>query len=97
RVALGARRDFDREITFGDGHGNAGHFLQVRDHVVEGGGQRANFVVAVDVDVLVEVAGVADFLGDGDQVLERLGDGLGRADCHKESKADGEDRANDHY
>src|SRR5882762_1300238 len=63
-VALGTRGDFDREISFGDGHRDAGHFLQVGDHVVEGGGQGADFVIAVDINVLVEVAGVADFLGD---------------------------------
>ncbi len=96
RVALRARRDFDGKVAFGDGHGDAGHFLQVRDHVVEGGGEGADFVVSVNVNVLVEVARVADFLGDGDEVLERFGNGFGRSDCHKESKADSEHRADDH-
>ena len=54
----------------------AGHFLQVRHHIVEGGGQRADFVVAVDVDVLIEVAGIANFARHGNQVLQRFGDGL---------------------
>ena len=74
-IALGARNHFDGEIAFGDGHGDAGHFLQVSDHIVEGGGESANFVVAMDINVLVEIAGIADFLGDGDEVLQRLGDG----------------------
>ncbi len=60
-IALGARHDFDGQIAFGDGHGEGGHFLQVRDHVVESGGQGADFIVAVNVNVLVEVARVADF------------------------------------
>src|SRR5258707_2550877 len=93
RVALGARCDFDGEVAFGDGHGDAGHFLQVRDHVVEGGSECADFVVSVDVDVLVKVARVADFLGDGDEVLQRLRDALGGAYGFKKSKADGKQGA----
>src|SRR6266478_4389734 len=67
-VAPGAGHDFDGQIAFGNRHGNAGHLLEVSDHVVEGGGESANFVIAVNVDVLIEIAGVADFTGDGNEV-----------------------------
>ena len=30
----------------------------------------------MDVDVLIEITGVADFAGDGDQVRQRLGNGF---------------------
>jgi hypothetical protein len=73
-IALRTRDNFDAEIAFGHGHGDAGHFLKVGDHVVEGGGQGADFIVTVNVDVLVKIAGVADFAGHGDEVLQRLGD-----------------------
>jgi len=75
-VPLGTRHDFDGQIAFGHGHGDAGHFLQISDHIVEGGGQGANFVVAVNINVLVEVAGVADFARNGDEVRQRFGDGF---------------------
>ena len=83
RKALPSVSRFERgttsigEIAFRDGHGNAGHFFQVRDHIVEGGRQRADFVVAVNVDVLIEVAGIADFARHGNEMRQRLGDGFG--------------------
>src|SRR5882762_2007129 len=58
RVALGARDNFHAQVAFGNGHGDAGHFFQVRHHVVKGGGQRTNFVVAVNINVLIEITGV---------------------------------------
>src|SRR5262249_32295911 len=88
-VALGARGDFHGEIAFGDGHGDAGHFFQVGNHVVEGGGQGPDFVVSMNVDVLIEVAGVADFLRDGDEVLQGFGDGFRGAYSHPKPEADG--------
>src|SRR5262249_4042744 len=87
-IALGTRGDFHGEIAFGDGHGNAGHFLQVGDHVVKGGGQGADFVVAVNINVLVEVAGIADFLGDGNEVLQGFGDGSRGAHSHPKPETD---------
>ena len=68
-VALGTRNDFHAEIAFGDGHGDGGHFFQIGDHVVEGGGQCAEFIGAMDIDILVEITGVADLAGDADEVL----------------------------
>src|SRR5260370_14227794 len=50
----------------------------------------------VKVNVLVEVAGIADFLGDGDEVLQRLGDGSGRTVCFEQAETDGKDRADNH-
>ncbi len=76
-VALGSRHDLDSQIAFGDGHRDASHFLKVGDHVVEGGGQSADFVVAVNINVLIEVARVAYFASDGDEVIQRFRDGLG--------------------
>ena len=80
-VAFGTRYDFDGQIAFGYGHGDAGHFLQISNHIVEGSGQGANFVVAVNINVLIEIARVADFPRNGDEMGERLGDGLGRQEC----------------
>ncbi len=55
-VALGTRQDFHGKVAFGDGHGNAGHFLQIGNHVVEGSSQSTDFVGAVNIDALIEVA-----------------------------------------
>ena len=89
-VALGARHNFHGQVAFGDGHGDAGHFLEVGDHIVEGSRQRADFVVAVNVDVLIEIAGIANFAGDGNEVSERLGDRfcgvVGDADADQQSE-----------
>ena len=60
RVALRTRLHFDRQIAAGDGFRNRGHLLQVSHHVVEGAGQFADLVLAADVDVVVQVAGIAD-------------------------------------
>src|SRR5258705_9614155 len=68
RVALRTRNNFYAQVAFGNGHGNTGHFLEIGDHIVERRGERADFVVAVNIDVLVEIAGVADFTSDGNQV-----------------------------
>src|SRR6267142_1481251 len=79
-VALGARHDFHGEVAFGDGHGNAGHLLEVGHHIVEGGGESSDFIVAVNVNVLIEIAGVANFARDGDEVRQGFGDGPCRID-----------------
>ena len=89
RVALRAGHDFDGQIAFGDGHRNAGHLLQVRDHIVEGSRQRTDFVVAMNVDVLIEIAGIADLARDGNEVSQRLGDRLGRVVGHAKSPTAG--------
>ena len=62
-VAVGARLDFDRQIAAGNGFGNAGHLFEVGHHVAEGARQLADFVLAVDVDLVFQVAGVADCRG----------------------------------
>src|SRR5690348_9648553 len=77
RVALGARDNFHGQVAFGNRHGDAGHFLEVGDHVIEGGRQSADFVVAMNVDVLIEVAGIADFASNSDKVSQWLTDGFG--------------------
>ena len=46
----------------------AGHLLQVNNHVAEGSCQFANFVFAIDINSVVEIAGVADFASDTDEV-----------------------------
>jgi hypothetical protein len=65
-VALRPGHDFHAQIALGDSHGDPSHFFQIGDHVVKSCGERANFVVAMDVDVLVEVAGIADFTRNSD-------------------------------
>ena len=47
-----------------------GHIFQVNDHLVEVFRQHAHFVVALDIDRLVQVAGFADPAGDVDQMVE---------------------------
>ncbi len=75
-VALGTGHDFHGQVAFGDGHGDTGHFLEIGHHVVEGSGQSTDFVIAVNINVLIEVAGVANFASDGNEMGERLGDGF---------------------
>ncbi len=102
RVALRAGHDLDGEIAFGDGHGNAGHLLEVGDHVVERGGQGADFVGPMDINVLVEVTGIANLTCDGHEVRQRLGNRAGRVEsdddanqkCEK-SAADSHEGADD--
>ena len=72
--------DLDREIAAGDGFGDCRHLLQVGDHVVEGSRQFADFVLALDVNFVIEIAGIADLLGHVDQAGQRLGDGFSGAD-----------------
>src|SRR5882724_6666551 len=70
-VALGARHDLHGEVPFGDSHGNASHLLEVSHHIVEGGGKGSDFIVAVNVNVLIEIARITDFPGDSDEVRQR--------------------------
>ena len=67
-VTLGARLDGHGQVAAGDGFGNRGHLLQVSDHVVEVLGQLADLVVAFDINVLVQVAGLADLFGNDHQL-----------------------------
>src|SRR5439155_13532695 len=96
-IALGTRDDFDGQIAFGNGHGDAGHFFQIGDHVVERGGQSADFVVAVNINVLIEVTGIANFASDGDEMRQRLGDGLGGPDSDKPTGDKGNQGSTDSY
>ena len=92
-VSLGAGHNFHAEVAFGDRHGNTRHFFQVGDHIIEGGGQSADFIVAVDVDVLIEVPGVTNFAGNRNEVSERLTDRLGRLVCSADAEDKGDERA----
>jgi hypothetical protein len=47
----------------------------------------------VNVDVLIEIAGIANFARDGDEVSERLADGLGSLDSREDPDNTGEERA----
>src|SRR6266481_1067153 len=85
-VALRARYDFHTEVTFGYRHGDASHFFEVGDHIIERGGQGTYFVVAMNVDVLIEVAGIANFARHGDEVGERFADGLGGLVCSPDAE-----------
>jgi len=89
-IALGTRNNFDGQVAFGNGHGDAGHFLQIGDHVVKRGGQGANFIVTVNINVLVEVAGIADFARDSDEMGQGLGNGLGGVERDETARDEGE-------
>src|SRR5882724_6959940 len=56
-VALRTRNHLDAQIAFGNRHGNGSHFLEVSDKIVESSGESANLIVAMNVNVLIEVAG----------------------------------------
>src|SRR5439155_5696655 len=64
-------------------------------HIVESSSQSADFVVAVNIDVLIEVARIADFASDGDEMRQRFGDGLGGPDGDKSSGDKGEQGSTD--
>src|SRR2546430_16349473 len=51
---------------------DTGHFLEIGDHVVKRGGQSADFIVAVDINVLIEVAGIADFASRSEEHTSEL-------------------------
>ena len=48
--------NFHGQVAFGNGHGNSRPSPSGSDHVVEGGRQCADFVVTVNVDVLIQIA-----------------------------------------
>src|SRR5712692_1483410 len=54
-VALRPRSNFHGQLALGDGRRNGGHLFQVRHHIVERSGQRANFVVARKVTIVLMV------------------------------------------
>ena len=64
-VASGARRNGNGELAFGDGSGNGGHAFDVSDHLVEIFGEETDFVIAMNVDGLIDISGITDFAGDG--------------------------------
>src|SRR5580658_7494880 len=92
-VALGTGDNFHGEVAFGDGHGNVRHFLQVGDHIIKGSRESADFVVTVNVDVLVEISGIANFARYSDEVSERLADGLRSLDSREDPDDAGQERA----
>ena len=63
-------------MAFGDGGGDAGHFLEVDDHFVEIVGEQPDLVAAVNVDGLVDISGLANFASHADQMPQRVGDGI---------------------
>ena len=93
RVVRGTRLHFQRQVAAGDGFGNCRHLLQVGDHLVEGAGQFADFVVAGRVDVVFEIAGIADAARHIHQVRERFGNRLRRAVCDRDAERQSEHRA----
>ena len=71
-VLLRARLDGHEQLPFGDCRGHGGHLLQVDDHLVEILGEHAHFVVAMNINGLVEIAGVADLVRHFDEVVQRV-------------------------
>src|SRR5208282_6719320 len=47
----------------------------------------------MDIDILVEVTGIADFARDGDEVLKGFGNGVDRVERKAESEKQSEERA----
>jgi len=66
-------------------------------HIVEGGSESSDFVVAVNIDVLIEIARVADFTGDGDEVGQGFRDGPGRIDRDETSRQNREKSSESGY
>ena len=75
-VLLRTRADGDGQLSFGDGSRDGGHFLQVDNHLVEIVGEHAYFIIAVDIDGLIQIAGLADSVGHLDEVINRVLDGF---------------------
>src|SRR5260370_6859107 len=75
-MAFRTRNNFDAQIAFGNSHRDAGHFLEVSDKIVESGSERSDLIVAVNVNILIEVARVADFACDGDEMAQRNNNGF---------------------
>jgi hypothetical protein len=71
QVALGARRDVDREVAAGDPIGRHGLLAQVLDRALERGAEAPDLVVAAHVDADVDVA-VGEPLGGVGDDLDRL-------------------------
>ncbi len=94
-VAFRTRNNFDAQVAFGNSHGDAGHFLEVCDKIVKSSSERANLVVAVNVNILIKIARVADFACDGDEMGKRKNDRFGSvvgnqdAEQNREKSADG--------
>ena len=86
-VIRGTGVHLDAEVAAGDGLGYGSHFLEVLDHRVEGAGELADLVLAVNVNVMVEFSGLPDLFRYQDQPIQRLGDFIGLAI--------GDDRAHD--
>src|SRR2546430_2103027 len=94
-VALRARNHFNGQVTFSDGHGDAGHLLEVRHHVVEGSGESADFVVAMNIDVLIKVTGIADLPRDGHEMVQGLADRASRVESDEAASNQGHEGSKD--
>ena len=93
RVLLRPGLDGDGKFALGDGCRNGSHLFQVNDHLVEILGQHSDFVRAMDVDRLIEIAGITDLAGNFNQVIERLFDRFCRIEGYADSQRQGEERA----
>src|SRR6202040_3306491 len=76
------RLHFHGKIPSGNGFGDRRHLLQVSDHAIEGAAQFANLIFALDVDLVIQVAGCTDLGSYLHQTGKRFGDGLGRAESN---------------
>ncbi len=70
--------DFHRKVAAGDGFGDRSHFLQVLDHRVERPSQVPDLIFSVNVDVVLQIAALADLLGHVNQPGQRPRDSGGR-------------------
>ena len=87
-VLLRARLDGHGQLAFGNRRGNGGHFFQMDDHFVEIFGEEPDFVVAMNVDGLIEIARIADSVRHFDQVIQRIFDGFRRVEGDEASEHD---------
>ena len=59
-VVLRSRPDLHTQIAAGNGFGQRRHFFEVGNHGVKGSPQVPNLVVSLNIDLVVEVPGLAD-------------------------------------
>ena len=72
-IALRARCNVDVQVASGDGFGNRGHLLEVGDHSIESATQLPDFIIALHIDLVIQITGITDLLRDLHQAAQRLG------------------------
>ena len=76
RVVFGARARIHGQISAGDFLRKGGHLFQIVHRGRKGPSQLSDFVIALKIDFVIEVACGPDLMGDLHQVVQRLTDRL---------------------